>query len=182
LPRPDVSYLTYMSIIDQIKERIAEGHLVEIDWRDLRSPDQNRYRRWIYVSSAIHREMNQRSAQQAFRVLSAQFQSFLSGANIPVALEANHKHAEWARLQKPGDEVWESRIRYTSPELRILGRFAARDVFVALNLYDYQLRGKKAWDRAKLLCQSDWSLLFPTMSPVQGRTIHDYLRAKFTLI
>src|SRR5689334_138832 len=109
-----------MSILHEIEARVIRGHLVEIPIRDLRSLGGT-YRRWLYVSSTVNEEINRRFNEPAFRRLSAQFQNFIRGAHVPVAINADHKGAEWARLQLPSDEVWEHRVRYVSPELRIMG-------------------------------------------------------------
>jgi hypothetical protein len=171
-----------MSILNELKEQIRRGNLFEIIRRDLRASDDREYRRWIYVSSAINQEISNRFNEPAFRKLSALFQAFIMGATIPIALIPDHKNAEWARLRPAGYEVWETRIRRTSPELRVLGRFADVDTFVALNLYDSQLKGRRTWDTAKVRCQSDWAALFPNSPPVHGNTANDYIRTKFTLI
>ena len=106
---------------------------------------------------------------------------FIDGETVPVALEQDHKKAEWARLDPPGWEVWEMRVRFVKPELRVLGRFASPDIFVVLNLYEWKdVKGK--WNAAKLRCQEEWVNLFPQSPPVFGRTIHDYIRANVTLI
>jgi hypothetical protein len=171
-----------MSNLDDIKEHVRQNRLFEIVRRDLRATNDREYRRWIYVSLAISQEIANRFAERAFRLLSAQFQNFIIGRTVPVALEPDHKKAEWARLKPGNHEVWETRVRNVSPELRVFGRFADIDTFVALNLYEgWEVKGRPKWDEAKARCQSDWSALFPD-PPVQGRVIRDYIRTNFTLI
>jgi len=128
--------------------------------------------------------MRIREDQIAFRRLSAIIQSFIDGSTIPVALEQDHEQAQWARLDPASREVWEIRVRHVKPdtELRISGRFAAIDTFVALNLYDYPIKGKRAWDQVKMRCQTDWQALFPTSPPLFGDKINDYISANVTLI
>jgi len=172
-----------MSNLDEIKELVRRNRLFDITSRDLRATADREYRRWIYVSEDISKEIATRHNEAAFRRLSAQFQSFIIGGTVPVALIHDHKNAEWARLDPSGHEVWESRIRHQTPELRVLGRFADVDIFVAFNLYEgWQLKGKPKWDAAKARCQADWHALFPVASPVQGATVSDYIGANFTLI
>ena len=172
-----------MSILDEIREHVERGNLFEVAHRDLRASSELDYRRWIFVSPEIEKERVARVNEFTFRKLSAQFQNFMMGRTIPVALEHDHKHAEWARLDPAGCEVWETRVRHVQPELRALGRFADADIFVALNLYEgSQLKGKKAWDAAKARCQTDWAVLFPYTSPVFGSTANDYVTTNFTLI
>jgi hypothetical protein len=171
-----------MSILDEIKEHVDRNNLYEIIRRDLRASGNDEYRRWIYLSSAINQEITNRFDEPSFRRLSVQFQNFIIGHTVPVALVPDHKKAQWARLDPASHEVWETRVRHVSPELRVLGRFADVDIFVALNLYEgWELKGRK-WDAAKARCQSDWSALFPSSSPARGRNGNDYIRTKFTLI
>ncbi len=172
-----------MSILDEIGEHVQKRNLFEVVQRDLRSGAGPDYRRSIFVSQEIEKETIARVDESSFRKLSAQLQNFTMGRTIPIALKHDHKHAEWARLDPAGNEVWETRVRHTKPELRVLGRFASVDIFVALNLYEgSQLKGKKAWDAAKLRCQTDWAVLFPYTSPVFGSNGNDYVRTNFTLI
>jgi hypothetical protein len=172
-----------MSILDEIREHVQKGNLFEVAHRDLRASSALGYRRRIFVSSEIEKAINGRKNESAFRKLSAQFQNFMLGRTIPIALEHDHKHAEWARLDPAGCEVWETRVRHEQPELRVLGRFADIDIFVTFNLYEGgQLKGKRAWDTAKARCQTDWAVLFPHTSPVFGSTANDYVTTNFTLI
>jgi hypothetical protein len=170
-----------MSILDEIRLHVLNGNLTEIGRRDLRATGLG-YSRRVYVSREINQECLTRYNEPSFRKLSAQLQAFIGGLTIPVALEVDHKKAEWARLEKPGDEVWETRVRDVTPELRVLGRFAGVDTFVALNLYDSQIRSKKNWNKAKERCREDWRILFPCYPPVFGCTINDYISANVTLI
>jgi len=172
-----------MSILDEIREHVQKGSLFEIAHRDLRASSALDYRRWIFVSPEIEKEMAARVNEFTFRKLSAQLQNFIMGRTIPVALKHDHEQAEWARLNPAGNEVWETRVRHVKPELRVIGRFAQVDIFVALHLYEgWQLKGKTAWDAAKARCQTDWAVLFPHTSPVFGSNGNDYVTTNFTLI
>jgi len=172
-----------MTILDEIKEHVIRKRLFEIAQRDLRSIGVTDYRRWIYVSTIINQEIHNRFDELVFRFLTVQFQDFIMGRTVPVALSPDHKKARWARLDPAGHEVWETRVRSVPPELRVLGRFADTNIFVALNLYEgWELRGRRKWDEAKARCRSDWEALFPNASPKQGRNASDYISTNFTLI
>jgi hypothetical protein len=172
-----------MSIWNEIAVHVQQGALIETIRRDLRATVNLNYRRWVYVSSAIDKEISKSGNAPTFRKFSAQLQSFIIGRTVPVALKHDHKIAEWARLDPPGCEVWEARIRHVKPELRVLGRFADVDIFIALNLYEGgELKKKKDWDNAKARCQTDWAALFPHNPPVFGSVINDYVAANVTLI
>jgi hypothetical protein len=170
-----------MSILDEIRKRVESNDLFEVIQRSLRP--EGDYRRWVYVSKEVEQERIKRANEDSFRQLSDQFRTFTTGLTIPVALQHDHKRAEWARLDPPGWEVWETRVRFVTPELRVFGRFAAIDVFVVFHLYEgRELKGKKKWDAAKIRCQQDWTKLFPNDQPVFGSTVNAYVRTNFTLI
>jgi hypothetical protein len=79
-------------------------------------------------------------------------------------------------LRKRSDEIWEIRSREPSPSIRVFGRFASVDVFIAttweerwfLELFDQ-------WRRYKRRCGAQWRQLFSNYGPHRGATIHDYI-------
>jgi hypothetical protein len=176
------SELTYLSILDEIAIHVQRRSLVQFFASDLRAANQSAYQRSVFVSVEISQERERRRNERSFRLLAVRLEAFVLGRTIPVALEQDHKAAEWARLAPAGWEVWEIRARHVNPELRVLGRFAATDIFIALNLYDARIKGKRNWDAAKLRCQEDWRRLFPQTAPVFGSVINDYISANFTVI
>jgi len=82
------------------------------------------------------------------------------------------------QLSDRREEVWEIKAPRPNPGLRVFGRFAQKDVFVALHheardaLKGWQSRG---WRDAKEICKSEWRTLFLTWEPLRGRIIHDYV-------
>ena len=66
------------------------------------------------------------------------------------------------------DGVWEIRSTRNDPSIRILGLFAARDVFVATN---YALRESlggwqsREWRTNKRIARAEWRKIFPTYDP-----------------
>jgi hypothetical protein len=172
-----------MSILDEIREHVEGNSLFEIFPRDLRAVAGLEYRRWVYVSTAINGELSSRFQELLIRRLRVNFENFILGRTIAVALSPDHKTAGLARLDPSNHEVWEVRIQDANPELRVLGRFAHVDVFVALNLYEHwELKGKRKWNEAKARCRADWMVLFPSSTPVIGRTINDYISTNVTVI
>jgi hypothetical protein len=69
------------------------------------------------------------------------------------------------------DEVWEIKAPRPRPGLRVFGRFAGLDVFVALHyaardvLAGWQSR---TWRDAIEICKSEWQKLFLTWEPFSG--------------
>ena len=80
-----------------------------------------------------------------------------------------------ARLEPARDEVWEIRVDDANPQLRVFGRFAKVDVFVALvgPIRRPDLRGP-LWDAAKRRCREEWANFFAN-PPVIGIKVHDYI-------
>jgi hypothetical protein len=166
-----------MSNLDDIKGLVARYDLIAVEDRELRTVQK--YRRWIYVRPQAHEEMSNRGDHQTFRRLSVLFQMFITGETISAALHRNHKKAQWARLMPSHHEIWETRVKNTTPELRILGRFACVDVFVAFHIYEgWELKGR-TWETAKARCQSEWSELFHG-APVHSGDLHAYISANVT--
>jgi hypothetical protein len=73
--------------------------------------------------------------------------------------------------------VWEIRIWDTKPQLRLFGRFAAKDVFVALIGPVGRFRITwQGFEQIKLQCISQWQQLFGTEEPVtKGDDIDAYI-------
>ena len=60
-------------------------------------------------------------------------------------------------LRKRSDEIWEIRSREPNPSIRIFGRFAEVDVFVATNWqYRWYLELFDEWRRHKRRCLAVW--------------------------
>ncbi len=82
-----------------------------------------------------------------------------------------------ARLEDDDDEVWELRIWDTKPQLRFFGRFADRNVFIAL--IGPVSRWRLFWqdyEAIKDACKGEWARLFGARDPVtQGDDIDAYL-------
>jgi len=89
------------------------------------------------------------------------------------------------RLAEPEEEVWDVRAREPNPALRLFGRFAAPDHFVA---FDWRPRSKPwngreplhdrhdpEWDAEKAKCLAQWERLFPKHDPVHGGTVYEYV-------
>lgn len=90
-------------------------------------------------------------------------------------------------LMKPldprADEVWELRSRDPRPQVRVFGRFAAPDVFVATNAEYRDELGEpdltrwegNNWPAEILRCKARWRVLVPGQAPIRGDSIHDYI-------
>lgn len=150
--------------------------------------------RQIYVSSTIRDELFQGPWESvAWEVrcadLRAQLDDFTNG-DFPVAV-ARHplsrKNSYLKRLKPQRDEAWEIRS-WQEPPLRLFGRFALKDIFIALNwarreeLGDLATpEGKAAWKVAIAECGHHWNTLFPAYEPLTGDLSRDYVSNCFLI-
>jgi hypothetical protein len=90
-----------------------------------------------------------------------------------------------AQLDSVQDEVWEIRSRDPKPGIRVFGRFAETDLFVALTWWwRSDLKGPKSkqWRNAREGCKAEWQKLFPAYPAKSGTQINDYISAKIYLV
>jgi hypothetical protein len=81
-------------------------------------------------------------------------------------------------LDPRNEEVWELRSRDPKPALRVFGRFAEPDVFIATHMaWRDVLGGWDSWEWAAEIrrCKAIWRQLFPTYPPHSGGNVRDYI-------
>jgi hypothetical protein len=122
-----------MSIRDEINERIAEGRLFNLEPALASDPVE----RTMLISAEINSHLigpwPNIIAAKRFGKLRADLEAFVKGEKVAVCLDPYvARNAYMGRLDQPNDEVWDVRSRDPKPALRVFGRFAERDVFVAL--------------------------------------------------
>ena len=77
-------------------------------------------------------------------------------------------------LYPTADAVWEIRCTREDPSIRVLGLFAAKDVFVATH---YELRENlggwesREWKNVKKRAKARWRILFNTYPPICGARV-----------
>jgi hypothetical protein len=79
-------------------------------------------------------------------------------------------------LIRPARWVWEIRSRRPRPSLRVFGRFAEIDVFVATNVgvrRELGGLGTREWRDEIVACTTRWRQLFPAHQPIQSDDIHE---------
>lgn len=122
-------------------------------------------------------------------LLRGDLESFVKGERVSVCLKPyTAKEAFLGRLDRPEDEVWDMRSRTASPGLRLFGRFAAPNIFIAFTWAPRSTvwngrepmgdRHNPKWDVAKLECERQWGLLFPKHEPIHGEEVQDYVTAR----
>jgi hypothetical protein len=177
-----------MSIAEELRYWVREGRLFPLE----PALPSGRILRNLYVSPEIndlvHGPWTSRDEEYKWGKVRADFDRFIERKLISLALDNPYKKNKTtylARLDPLGDEVWEIRSRDPAPGVRVFGRFAECDKFVAFNWgYRKDLGGPGSREfrfeinRAK----SEWRKLFPTYEPVSGGSLHDYVSEECFLV
>lgn len=169
-----------MSIRHEIRDRVSERRLIELSPALTSSP----FVRTMLISPAISDLVfgPWENPEHEYRCgrLRADLDMFIDGSVISVAQRPYKKprRTYMSRLDKPHDEVWEIRSRDPKPGLRVFGRFAEKDVFIALTWAPRDWLGppwSNEWESTKRHCAAEWRQLFPTYNPLAGGSFHDYV-------
>ena len=137
----------------------------------------------MFASQALAVEIDEGAAagkasiEHRVGLLRGHIDHFTSGGLLTVGYR-HEKHCLFKPLEPVDDEVWELRSRDPNPALRVFGRFAMRNAFVATHWARRdELGGWGARDWAAKIrrCKTIWRQLFFTYPPVTGVSINDYL-------
>lgn len=166
-----------MSIYDQIHHRIGTGDLFDL------MPVMGLATRRIVISKEIAALLNgpwhDKDWASRCNYLRADLERFITGGHITVAAKPyKGKSSYMLRLAPESEEVWEVRSRDPEPGIRVFGRFAAADFFVALTWAKRADLGgphSRQWRDARIQCKTDWLNLLRPYEPFQGPHIHDYI-------
>jgi hypothetical protein len=132
----------------------------------------------IYMVPDLYGRIFGPSAEETKRMgfLEVDLRRFINGDKLIVG----HEKEETCFLKPMTNcnEVWEVRSRDPKPSLRIFGRFAAKDVFVATNMQHRKLLDhirSRAFAVEIRKCITTWTRLFPYLEPHTGNSSHDYV-------
>jgi hypothetical protein len=77
---------------------------------------------------------------------------------------------------KGHEQVWALSFRKPAPGWRVLGRFARKNVFVAMEAYDrHELGGMIQYNAIAGQIPANWDAKFPGVAPYTGGTFADYV-------
>ncbi len=179
-----------MSIHDVIESQCDEDRLFPFTLAG------DEHARWMFMSENVNelfsgpwenQEWNNRCSD-----LSVDFERFVSGDIITVARNSRKaKSAYMSQLEKPIDRVWDIRSTNPSPGIRVLGRFAEKDVFVAVN-WDLRCHlgeyGSDEWNFIINDCKAKWRQLFHPYDAlgdnerISKDNLNDYISSKVGLV
>jgi hypothetical protein len=181
-----------MSILEEVNDLCRRGELFRL-LPPIASPLPQRGR-LLYVSSEIQNWLigpwPDEGQEYRWKVLRADLEAFVEGKRMTLSRNrqlAPRTHCHLAQLKRPAEEVWEFRLRRPKPSIRVFGRFAARDFFVALT-WTYRLdlgpQGSEVWDSEKQRCVAEWRRLFfgATYQPLTNGSYPDDYISNYYLI
>ena len=170
-----------MSISAEIVQKVQEGRLYHHQL--LMPPSAGVPPRYMYLSGKINSLLtgpwHSEEWEKRCGYLRADLDRFVQGGMIPVAERplSRGKHSYMRQLFRWREEVWEIRSRDPQPGLRILGRFADTDVFIALSCWHRTDLGgprDRKWRDAIVGCKTEWRNLFPSYEPKSSGDNHVY--------
>lgn len=98
-------------------------------------------------------------------------------ADLELFAEGQPIDPKYLFLLSPSSEaVWEIRSVRPNPSIRVLGRFAKKDVFIATNMELRENLGgwqSREWKNVKRVACTRWRHCFHTFQPILSRNIHD---------
>ena len=99
---------------------------------------------------------------------------FVAGGYVTVAQDPFDKDASsiMARVHPVESEIFDFRCLDPKPQIRILGRFAASDTFIALA---WDFRDDIDWDEIVSETEATWNELFPDTNPLKRDNINGYI-------
>jgi len=170
-----------MSIRDEVNGLCEQGRLFRL--RPIFLDPGLRERREIYVSEEVNARFSGPWDDPSVEIrcgrAQADLEAFVSRDPIVVARDPRRAGASYmSRLIPPRDEVWDIRSYDPTPGIRVLGRFAEKDVFIALTwevrrlLNDFD---SPEWRTAIRRCATAWINLFHVYEPLRGDYFADYI-------
>lgn len=128
--------------------------------------------------------------------LRADLEAFVMGQDLAVSITPyEHKDAYLGLLDPTNEGIWEIRSRDPDPGMRVFGRFAYTDAFVALG---WSLRSKPddRWPAKKPLGSANsleyqfaqietlerWESIFPKFNALTGDDVSELLSEKYNIV
>ena len=176
-----------MSIRDQIRLAVAAGKLRTLPRRTPSDPVERVMLIGDEIWQLLQGPFTSLAHGQRIGTLHADLEAFVRGDVISMGLiPFQHKSAYMGRLHPKGQATWDIRSRDPDPGLRVFGRFAAKDVFVALTWAPRSV--SLSWSKRVPLaerrlnwrlkihdCEEQWNLILPDVVPLVGEKVEDYV-------
>jgi hypothetical protein len=107
----------------------------------------------------------------------ATLDAYVTGKRVAVRFPpSKNVKADLALLDAPIDEIWEFRCTSAKPQIRVFGRFAERDLFIALIMRNkHQCSTNEDYGYVKSECKRNWNYFFHAYRPHSGMHQDDYV-------
>ncbi|WP_291052493.1 hypothetical protein [Hyphomonas sp.] len=160
-----------MSIEQEIDHRISEGRLTLLEPLIASDPKVRKIFVGEEVREFVEGPWQNDSHQERAMRLRADLDAFIRGAPISIAAHPYQKPNDsfLAPIDPISDSVYAIRNRI-KPSIRLVGCFAAKDIFVAL-VWAYRIdlgQDKRTWRNLSKRCKAEWKSLFNTYQPLPG--------------
>lgn len=157
-----------MSIMDVIKDRQSSGMIYPM------TPiaPGTTSRRAMFVAEDLWGVLNSPEGDEEWERRVAELQADLEYFVEGRAIDPKYLFL----LYHVREAVWEIRSVRQQPSIRVLGRFARKDIFVATNFALRESLGgweSRAWRDVKVMARTKWTNLFQQYQPEQSTNIHD---------
>lgn len=172
-----------MSIRELIRDRVTGGRLTQLTPMLPSSPIERLMLASREVTDAFKLEDGSQLDPVRAARLRADLDAFVEGEHVTVAHRPDEKHtsAYMARLKPVERELWCIRSRDPKPGVRVLGRFAEKDCFIALAwAIRKDLQTHAHWSAFAIRAEQTWDDLFPNERPHRGETTGEYLSSAFS--
>lgn len=177
-----------MSILDQIEAALRDRKIHELPMLVESDPVKRTMLLETQLLELLTGDWEDRRKARRVNRLRATLEEFVKGSRISMSFTPyKHEDAYMGLLDPIGDGIWEIRARDPRPAMRVFGRFALPDVFIAFG-WAFRSRtpdwatdpplGEANSDRFRLKkneCLNHWDDLFRGSDPVLGENINDYV-------
>lgn len=164
-----------MSISDYIEHQIEHGLLL----RHNPLLPSSASKRVLLLTQTLAAQLNRQSQEDEQRLafLAADLDRFVLGKVVEVSM--GRSNAGFLKRLVPGsDEVWTLRSQVPKPGVRVFGRFALTDVFVATNMAirkDLNDYGSQAFNIEIQRCKAEWRKCFNSWPAHASDSISGYI-------
>lgn len=167
-----------MSIYDELESLAQEQRLILLSLAVPLHVYSSSVQRKMYLSREVNKLFTgppwSEPGEERCNVLRADLEHFVAGKQLTVSTGPK-SDPQLKQLDPPLDEIWAIRSRAPRPGIRVLGRFAVKDVFIALTWhFRKDLREDREWRDACVRCKTEWRKLFPAYDPISGKFPSDY--------
>ncbi len=183
-----------MSIEDDVKKAVARGDLHYLPMMDPSDPIE----RCIVVHSDIMSQFvgpwdGVKHEERVFE-LRADLEDFVKGERLSLSFTPRkHKDAYMGLLEPKDQGTWEIRARDPSPGIRVFGKFAKEDLFVAFGwrprhvILEWSEKlpmalSPRGWRLEINRCTTLWEEILGGHEPITGDKLSDYIKENAVVV